>query len=220
MLAWGSVMIVRPCGEQAIIVDVTEDDAEFPLRTVVQLRRLVESWDVDGIVDLVPASTTLLIMLDTARVTPMDVAKRLNSCDLRDAPADADDTATLVEVPVLYDGPDLTSLATALDWSPEELVRRHCSTDWQAAFGGFAPGFTYLVAEDPLPPIPRLGSPRPSIPAGSVGLAGEFSGVYPQSSPGGWQLIGSTTAQMWAPERSERPALIKPGDRVRFKAVH
>lgn len=211
-------MIVRPCGEQAVIVDITEADS--PLRAVLQLRRLVESWNLDGIVDLVPASQTLLIMLDTTRLTPKDVAKRLASCDLSEAPDNVGETATCIEVPVRYDGPDLSSLAATLDCSAEELVRRHTSTEWTAAFGGFAPGFIYLVAENPLPPIPRLDSPRPSIPAGSVGLAGEFSGVYPQSSPGGWQLIGSTEAQMWAPERTDRPALITPGDRVRFVEVN
>lgn len=211
-------MIVRPCGEQAVIVDITEADS--PLRAVLQLRRLIESWNLAGIVDLVPASQTLLIMLDTTRLTPKDVAKRLANCDLSEAPDDLSEGATCIDVPVRYDGPDLSSLAATLNWSAEELVRRHTSTEWTAAFGGFAPGFIYLVAKHALPPIPRLDSPRPSIPAGSVGLAGEFSGVYPQSSPGGWQLIGSTEAQMWAPERTDRPALITPGDRVRFVEVN
>lgn len=211
-------MIVRPCGEQAIIVDITEEDATSPLQGVLRLRELVESWHEEGIIDMVPASTTLLLMLDTTRVTPKDVAKRLATCTVSEAP-DASTDARTIDISVRYDGPDLDTLADALGWSTEKLVRRHQDTLWTAAFGGFAPGFAYLVADTPLPPIPRHASPRPAIPAGSVGLAGEFSGVYPQRSPGGWQLIGTTDAVMWDPTRTERPALIQPGDRIRFVEV-
>ena len=90
--------------------------------------------------------------------------------------------------------------------------------EWRAAFGGFAPGFTYLTPTGDWWDVPRHSQPRPSIPAGSVGLAGEFSGVYPQASPGGWQLLGTTTTPMWDLTR-ESPALIQPGDTVRFVEV-
>ncbi|MGM7671223.1 carboxyltransferase domain-containing protein [Microbacterium sp. A93] len=127
----------------------------------------------------------------------------------------------LVEIEVLYDGEDLQDVSTLTGLSPEGLVRWHTETDWVGAFGGFAPGFTYLTPADPgAAPldIRRRASPRTSVPAGSVALAGSFSAVYPRVSPGGWQLIGRTGATLWDLDR-DSPALVTPGDRVRYRAV-
>lgn len=206
-------MKIKPCGDQALMVDVGE------LRDVLLLRTIVESWELEGIIDLVPASTTLLIMMDTALLSPKDLATRLSATSLTDAHTDSTSTSAEIRIPVVYDGPDLSSLADHFGWSAEELVKRHTEAVWTAAFGGFAPGFMYLVTDSPFPTVPRLDAPRAAIPAGSVGLAGAFSGIYPQPSPGGWQLIGSTTEQMWDPARTDRPAFITPGDRVRFVEV-
>ncbi|WP_237559771.1 carboxyltransferase domain-containing protein [Corynebacterium neomassiliense] len=125
-----------------------------------------------------------------------------------------------VTVDVVYDGEDLDGLATGLGMSTAALVDLHSSTTWVAAFGGFAPGFTYCVPQgDPrLPEIPRHRSPRTTVPAGSVALAGEFSAVYPRTSPGGWQLIGTTTTPFWD-AASAHPALLSPGDLVRYRPV-
>jgi KipI family sensor histidine kinase inhibitor len=119
---------------------------------------------------------------------------------------------------VRYDGPDLPEVAEHLGISPAELVARHTGAAWRVAFAGFAPGFGYLTGDDPTLDVPRRREPRTRIPAGSVGLAGQFSGVYPTASPGGWQLIGSTTERMWDLDRPE-PALLVPGVRVTFTAV-
>lgn len=131
-----------------------------------------------------------------------------------------------VWIDVRYDGPDLPVIADLAGMSVEALVRRHSSITWRAAFGGFAPGFFYLVdarelaepgsGAEPLPPVPRLGSPRTRVPAGSVGLADRFCAVYPGASPGGWQLIGTTDAPLWDTERPD-PALLAPGVTVRFR---
>ncbi|MET3862664.1 KipI family sensor histidine kinase inhibitor [Dietzia sp. 2505] len=140
-----------------------------------------------------------------------------------------------VVLDVRYDGPDLADVADLVGASTEAFVRQHTSITWRAAFGGFAPGFFYLVDEreliggapephdnggvaEPLPSVPRLGSPRPRVPAGSVGLADRFCAVYPGASPGGWRLIGSTDALLWDSDRPD-PALLAPGDRVRFRAA-
>jgi len=120
-----------------------------------------------------------------------------------------------IEVPVTYDGPDLADVATHTGLSEQEIVAAHTGTPWTVAFGGFAPGFAYLVGGDERLAVPRRESPRTSVPAGSVGLAGEFSGVYPRSSPGGWQLIGHTDAVMFDVDR-DPPALLVPGAHVRF----
>ncbi|NYJ02029.1 allophanate hydrolase subunit 1 [Nocardioides thalensis] len=120
-----------------------------------------------------------------------------------------------VVVPVAYDGADLDVVARLTGLSVEEVVAAHTGTSWRVAFGGFAPGFAYLVGGDPRLQVPRRDTPRTAVPAGSVGLAGEFSGVYPRESPGGWQLIGRTDEVMWDVDR-EPPALLAPGATVRF----
>ena len=125
-----------------------------------------------------------------------------------------------VSVDVLYDGDDLADLAESLSMTTDALVDWHTTTTWTAAFGGFAPGFTYCIPEDATRTldVPRRSSPRPSVPDRSVALAGNFSAVYPRTSPGGWQLIGSTTQPFWD-TTAEPPALLAPGDRVRYRAV-
>lgn len=145
--------------------------------------------------------------------------------------------AAEVILDVRYDGPDLHAVADLAGLSTEAFVRTHTAIAWRAAFGGFAPGFAYLVdareldarnpdarggeqrvhAEPrPLPTVPRLPSPRARVPAGSVGLADRFCAVYPGASPGGWQLIGTTDARLWDVDRSD-PALLTPGTVVRFR---
>lgn len=120
-----------------------------------------------------------------------------------------------VEIPVVYDGVDLDDVARLTGLTPAEVVEAHTGTPWTVAFGGFAPGFSYLVGGDSRLRVPRRDSPRNRVPAGSVGLAGEFSGVYPRESPGGWQLIGRTELAMWDTGR-EPAALLTAGTTVRF----
>ena len=131
----------------------------------------------------------------------------------------ADPTAALdgpeIEIAVVYDGADLDDVAQLTGLSVDEVVGAHTDTPWTVAFGGFAPGFSYLVGGDPRLHVPRRDSPRGRVPAGSVGLAGEFSGIYPRESPGGWQLIGHTDLTMWDTAREE-PALLTAGMTVRF----
>uniref|UniRef100_UPI00293EDCBB 5-oxoprolinase subunit B family protein n=1 Tax=Clavibacter sp. MX14-G9D TaxID=3064656 RepID=UPI00293EDCBB len=122
-----------------------------------------------------------------------------------------------VEIDVVYDGEDLADVAALLGVDAREVVARHTSGIWTVAFGGFAPGFGYLAGVPGLE-VPRRSSPRPRVPAGAVALAGEFSGIYPRVSPGGWQLIGTTRAVLWDPER-EPAALLVPGSAVRFREV-
>lgn len=121
-------------------------------------------------------------------------------------------------VPVRYDGPDLSTVATLTGLSEAEVVAAHTGTTWRVAFGGFAPGFAYLVGGDPRLEVPRRDEPRTRVPAGAVALAAEFSGVYPRSSPGGWQLIGRTDAVLWDLQR-DPPALLGVGASVRFEAT-
>jgi KipI family sensor histidine kinase inhibitor len=169
-----------------------------------------------GVTELVPAARTILVTFAAPASTAV-VRQWLEQTAPHDAGARTD-PGHIVTLEVDYSGQDLPEVARLLGVSEAEVVRRHQQCDWTAAFTGFAPGFAYLVTpENPLQ-VPRLAEPRTRVPAGSVGLAGEFSGVYPSASPGGWQLIGRTDARLWDAER-EQPALLAPGTRVRFRAV-
>ena len=114
-----------------------------------------------------------------------------------------------------YDGPDLAEVARLTGLGEDEIVAAHTGTLWRVAFGGFAPGFAYLVGGDPRLQVPRRDEPRTKVPAGAVGLAGEFSGIYPRESPGGWRLIGRTDVAMWDLDR-DAPALLAAGSTVQF----
>ncbi|KQY45814.1 5-oxoprolinase/urea amidolyase family protein [Rhizobium sp. Root483D2] len=167
---------------------------------------------VDGIEDMVPAARTLMIRFRPERLTAEKLCGAIATRDLsaRITPSD-----TCVEIPVHYDGEDLADVAGLTGLSVDEVIRRHTESEFTVAFCGFAPGFGYLVGGDPTLQVPRRQSPRTKIPAGSVALAGAFSGVYPQASPGGWQIIGTTPEKMWDLSR-DPPALFQPGYRVRF----
>jgi KipI family sensor histidine kinase inhibitor len=130
-------------------------------------------------------------------------------------PVPAVDSGPLVEIPVLYNGSDLHDVAELWGVTDEEVVRRHSGVEHRVAFCGFAPGFAYLTGLSEACHVPRRPAPRTSVPAGSVALAGSYTGVYPRSSPGGWQLIGTTQVLLWDMDR-EPAALLTPGTRVRF----
>ena len=135
----------------------------------------------------------------------------------REATAPASDTP-LVEVPTVYDGPDLEAVARLWDTTTREVVAIHTGHEMRVAFCGFAPGFPYCTGLPAGVRVPRLASPRTRVPAGSVALADEYTGVYPSASPGGWRLIGRTDLLLWEPTRDE-PATLTPGTRVRFVEV-
>ncbi len=197
------------CGREALLVEVDDLDAALALYAALRTAAL------PGVVDLVPAARTVLIRLDPAVTSPAEVEKA--TAGLQVTGQRRTGTAT-VEIPVRYDGPDLAEVAAHTGLSRDEVVALHTGSRWTVAFAGFVPGFGYLTGGDPRLDVPRRDSPRTRIPAGSVGLAGRFSGVYPSDSPGGWQLIGSTTRRMWDLDRPE-PALLAPGVEVIFKAV-
>ena len=167
---------------------------------------------VDGIVEMVPAARTLMVRFQPEVITASELVAIIAGHDVSKALSASDQR---VEIPVHYDGEDLADVAELTGLSVEEVIRRHTESIFTVAFCGFAPGFGYLVNGDPKLHVPRRKSPRTRIPAGSVALAGEFSGVYPQNSPGGWQIIGTTPVKMWDLDRNP-PALFQPGYQVRF----
>jgi KipI family sensor histidine kinase inhibitor len=195
------------CGREAVLVEVDDLDAALALYAALRTAAL------PGVTDLVPAARTVLIRLDPVVTSP--AAVRAATGQLRASAPGRPELGT-VEIPVVYDGPDLAEVAGHLGMPPGEVVDRHTATPWTVAFAGFAPGFGYLTGGDPRLDVPRRRSPRSRIPAGSVALADRWSGVYPHDSPGGWQLIGRTAERMWDLDRAE-PALLVPGRRVIFK---
>jgi KipI family sensor histidine kinase inhibitor len=198
---------VRPAGERGLLVEVEE------LETVHRLHAALRALDPPGVVELVPAYRTVLIVAEPDRAGVLDeLAAALPELELPPAEAVAGET---VEVPVRYDGEDLPEVARLTGLEADEVVRRHTAPEYTVAFLGFSPGFPYLVGLDPALQVPRRDTPRTAIPAGSVGLAGDQTGIYPAASPGGWQLIGRTDVALFDPAR-DPPALLAPGTRLRF----
>jgi KipI family sensor histidine kinase inhibitor len=162
--------------------------------------------------ELVPGARTILI---DGLAAPDALAGALTGWSPTEVAADPR-SDRLVTIPCRYDGPDLADVAELWDTTVDGVVARHAGTEFRVAFCGFSPGFAYLTGLPDHLAVPRRESPRPRVPAGSVGLAGEYSAVYPSESPGGWQLIGRTTTVLFDPT-TDPPALLTPGTRVRFE---
>ena len=200
-------MKLRPAGERGLLVEL--DDLE----TVHRLHAALRDLDPPGVVELVPGYRTLLVVAGPGSAGALDeLAAGLPELEL---PPAGEVAGEPVEIPVSYDGEDLPEVASLTGLDAEEVVRRHTAPEYTVAFLGFSPGFPYLVGLDPALEVPRRDTPRTSIPAGSVGLAGGQTGIYPTASPGGWQLIGRTEVALFDPE-GDPPALLAPGSRLRF----
>ncbi|MFD3547788.1 allophanate hydrolase subunit 1 [Streptomyces sp. NPDC058655] len=197
-------------GGEALLIEVASAAEVAALHAELLRRRA--AGELVGVREVVPAARTVL--LDGVR-EPAALAARIAGWQV--PPLDAAE-GPLVDVPVRYDGPDLAEVARRWDVAPGEVPGLVGGIVFRVAFCGFAPGFGYLTGLPERLHLPRRSTPRTAVPTGSLALAGEYAGVYPRSSPGGWQLIGSTDAVLWDPER-EPAALFAPGVRVRFTEV-
>jgi KipI family sensor histidine kinase inhibitor len=208
--------LVHPCGDAALLVEVADLGQVLSLHEAVGRHR--QSGGLGGLLDVVPAARTLLLVAESAAGLPAlrdELRALLHHWSAPPAGAPVVAHGPVVRIPVRYNGPDLEGVATLTGLSAAEVVVAHTRTRWTVGFGGFAPGFSYLVGGDPRLRVPRHEEPRTTVPAGAVGLAGTFSGVYPRPSPGGWQIIGQTDVALWDVER-EPPALLQPGATVQF----
>jgi KipI family sensor histidine kinase inhibitor len=194
-------------GDRALLVEVGDTAA------VVAYVDALRAAGLPGVADLVPAAETVLVLAEGPRAVP--ALRQALAGVVPEAGGDVGGRDEVIEVPVRYDGPDLTDVARLTGMDEDAVVAAHTGTEWRVAFGGFAPGFGYLVTDHERLHVPRRDSARTAVPAGAVGLAGAYSGVYPRESPGGWQLIGTTEVPMWDLDR-DPPALLRPGARVRF----
>lgn len=199
---------IRPVGAGAFLVTLPDLDR------VLALHDELSAYPGPGQLEVLAAATTVLVRAGSPACAQA-LADHVRSLDL-DRPAARDDT--LVDIEVCYDGEDLDAVAELASMSRQGVIEAHTGQLWTAAFGGFAPGFTYCVGENHLLDVPRRPSPRTAVPAGAVGLAGPFSAAYPRTTPGGWQLIGRTAAPLWDAARPS-PALVVPGNRMRYVAV-
>ncbi len=201
-------MRLLPYGDRALLVEL--DDGEQALGLAHALRA-----DPPAALDeLVPAARTVLLTAADGHGVPAlrEAVQRLGAGTTAVAGTATDE---VVEIPVVYDGPDLDDVARLTGLDVAAVVAAHTGQTWRVAFGGFAPGFGYLLGEDDRLHVPRREESRTRVPAGAVGLAGEYSGVYPRESPGGWQLIGRTDLAMFDLDR-DPAALLRPGVAVRF----
>lgn len=192
---------VRPFGPRAAIIDC-------PLATVIPLATALQSSGLFH--EVVPAEQSVLVTW-SATVTLDDLHGVLQTVDISGAAPVGRD----IEIPTRYDGPDLEAVARTVGMSVADVVALHSGTTFLAAFAGFAPGFIYCTGLPPRLVVPRRDTPRLAVAKGAVAIADVYTAVYPSVSPGGWNLIGHTDVELFDLQSSE-PALIRPGDRVRF----
>ncbi len=201
---------IKRVGTRGLMVDLDS------LEQVMDFYAALSTEPLERQTDVIAGARTVLVTFDSTS------AATAAAEFLRDFEPEAAGSkeSREIEIEVCYDGADLDELAEHLGKTRDELIEWHTSTVWKAGFGGFAPGFTYCVPENEADAldVPRRSSPRTEVPAGAVALAGDFSAVYPRTSPGGWQLIGTTTTPMWD-STAEPPALVSPGDTVRYVSV-
>jgi KipI family sensor histidine kinase inhibitor len=207
------VGVIRDYGDCALLLEC-ESTAE-----VLAWTSVLRAAELPGVLDVVPAARTVLVKLAGPRYQA-PTRQRLGRLrvDAEDVTQEPVDGRADVVIDVVYDGADLVEVGRLTGLDPAGVIAAHTAALWRVGFGGFAPGFAYLVGGDPRLVVPRRAEPRTRVPAGAVGLAGEFSGVYPRESPGGWQLIGHTDAVLWDIDRPD-PALLTPGAWVQFRAV-
>ena len=208
----------RPIGEGGLLVEFANVIAPEVNRQVRTLLAALDAAPPPGLLDLIPAYRTLLILFDPLLLTDEQLIAHLASLTFEEGTALP---ARTVTIPVIYGGdygPDLDAVAAHSGLTPEEVIVRHSSATYLVYFIGFSPGYPYLGGLDPALHTPRLTQPRLLVPAGTVAIGGQQTGIYPQATPGGWRLIGRTPTLLYNPMASE-PFLLQPGDEVRLRPI-
>jgi KipI family sensor histidine kinase inhibitor len=234
------VIGVKAAGDAAVLLNTGPQAAGAAQdgNGAALLAAAIRAAALPGVVDVVPGAVTVLVSFEPGSWTSADLAGRLTAIAAASpaaraaiglgpasesgasrGPAGRTASPGVAEIEVVYDGPDLADVASLTGLTIADVVARHQAATFRVGWLGFAPGFGYLTGLDPLlASVPRLDSPRQHVPAGSVAIAGGLAAVYPAASPGGWRLLGRTSAVLWEPAR-EPPALLAPGMQVRFRAV-
>ncbi|WP_211461586.1 5-oxoprolinase subunit PxpB [Collimonas silvisoli] len=208
--------VIQALGESALILNT---GASVTLECQQRLWAIAaKAWHWPHVRDVVPGMNNLTILFDPLTADAQQLADKLQSA--WDSASISQKAGRKIDIPVTYggdNGPDLEEVARHTGLSPAEVVKRHTAAEYIVYFIGFQPGFPYLGGLDPQLATPRRSEPRLVVPAGSVGIGGSQTGIYPAASPGGWQLIGHSALRLFDPGANP-PTLLQPGDRVRFVA--
>lgn len=219
----------KPLGESAVLVYFGNAISEEIHLSIKKFLSLLEKEPFDGLIEVVPSYTNVCVYYDVMAVDQWDIEgrspyekvvsrlQRLLQKEI-DLPKEKN---RLVEIPVCYGGiygPDLTEIARIHHLSEKEVIEIHTKNDYLVYMLGFAPGFPFLGGMDERIATPRKETPRLKIPAGSVGIAGKQTGIYPLETPGGWQIIGRTPLKLFLPDQNP-PTLLRAGDRIRFVPI-
>lgn len=204
-------------GDSALIITFGEGISEDINKMVYHALRCIKGSDLEGILDLVPSYRSLMVLYDPLLYIYTELKEKIDSL-IQDIDMDSQESKKIIEIPVLYGGqmgPDLESLAAYHGLSVEDVITLHSETLYRVYMLGFQPGFPYLGGMPSVLSTPRLSSPRQCVPKGSVGIAGNQTGIYPNDSPGGWRIIGRTPLELmdWA---DDKLTLIEAGEFIRF----
>lgn len=215
-------MRILPAGDRALVADFGNVISEDVNRKVNALKKSLSAEKAAGVREMIPTYRSLLVEYNPSMITMQELSRRIEAAaaELDGAVADAEKKRVL-EIPCCYGGKygeDLAGMAELTGLSEKEIIDIHAGTEYRVYMLGFLPGFVYLGGMDERIAAPRLKTPRVSIPAGSVGIGGSQTGVYPMASPGGWRLIGMTPTPFYDPA-SENPVLCEAGDYIRFVPI-
>lgn len=208
---------ILTAGDTALLIEFGKEINPETNRKITALVQLMREQHIEGIVDVIPAFCSLLINYDPRVLSYEELKERMEHLLKMETKTEAT-RKRIFEIPVCYGGeygPDIENIAEHAGLSADEVIKIHSSKDYLIYMLGFLPGFTYLGGLDERIHTPRLASPRLKIRAGSVGIGGSQTGIYPLDSPGGWQLMGMTPVRTYDPER-QTPILVEAGDYIRF----
>ena len=211
---------ILPLGDSGVTVEFGDSIAPATNDQVIAFAQGLDTLTISGVVDVAPTYRSVSVYFDPLLIDPDTLERRLREL-AANLPQKPTGTGRTIEIPVAYGvdlGPDLADVARLAGVSEQEVVALHGSMDYRVYMLGFSPGFPYLGTVPAPIAIPRLAEPRTKVQAGSVGIAGTQTGIYPQESPGGWRLIGRTPVKLYDPHGST-PFLFAPGDHVRFVEV-
>lgn len=217
---------IYTCGESVLTIQLTDIISPEAHREVMALTRMIQDAAIPFIQDIIPAYTGVSVVIDTIvflQLHPEQMPQQWLEAQLRNWTWSADSTAasSIKKIPVCYHlsmAPDLTALAAAKKLSVDEVIQLHTQTIYHVYMIGFMPGFPYMGNVADAIQVPRLAVPRTKVLAGSVGIAGQQTGIYPQDSPGGWNIIGRTPYRLFDAGQ-EQPCLLQAGDQVQFYAI-
>ncbi|MCB0530994.1 MAG: 5-oxoprolinase subunit PxpB [Saprospiraceae bacterium] len=217
---------IHPLGDQGLCIS-WGNTIDIQINSLVlALAEHLQQLQLPGVLDLIPAYSSLSILFDVRRLLrespqPYDYMRKWVELEIQKIAEIKFSEGRSVEIPVCYDpslAPDLERIARQSKLDTTEIIHLHSSRTYRVYMLGFLPGFPYMGTVDDRLATPRLASPRQSVPAGSVGIAGSQTGIYPLDAPGGWNLIGRTPLRLFDPNIAE-PALLRPGDQVRFTPI-